>query len=196
MLITLLSAASQAQAPIRLLVFGDSLVAGYNLPPDASYPAQLEKALKAKGVNATVMNAGVSGDTTAAAASRLDWALADKPTHVIVELGANDMLRGLAPEQARTNLDGIVAKLKQARLPVLLMGMVAAPNLGADYGRRFNTIYPDLAARHGVPLYPFFLDGVAGEAKLNLSDGIHPTREGVAVMVDRTMPHILRFLGQ
>lgn len=196
MLITLLSATSYAQAPIRLLVFGDSLVAGYSLPPDASYPAQLEKALKAKGVNATVMNAGVSGDTTAAAASRLDWALADKPTHVIVELGANDMLRGLAPEQARTNLDGILAKLKQANLPVLLMGMLAAPNLGADYGRRFNTIYPDLAAKHGVPLYPFFLDGVAGEARLNLSDGIHPTREGVAIMVDRTMPHILRFLGQ
>lgn len=195
-LITLLSAAAHAQAPIRLLVFGDSLVAGYSLPPDASYPAQLEKALKAKGVNATVLNAGVSGDTTAAAASRLDWALADKPTHVIVELGANDMLRGLAPEQARGNLDGILAKLKQARLPVLLMGMLAAPNLGADYGKRFNIIYPDLAAKHGVPLYPFFLDGVAGEARLNLSDGIHPTAEGVAVIVERTLPHILRFLGQ
>ncbi|PJI44570.1 MAG: arylesterase [Ferrovibrio sp.] len=196
MLITLLSAGAHAQAPIKLLVFGDSLVAGYSLPPDASYPAQLEKALKAKGVHATVMNAGVSGDTTAAAASRLDWALADKPTHVIVELGANDMLRGLAPEQARTNLDGILTKLKQANLPVLLMGMLAAPNLGADYGRRFNAIYPDLAAKHNVPLYPFFLEGVAGEARLNLSDGIHPTREGVAIMVDRTMPHILRFLGQ
>jgi acyl-CoA thioesterase-1 len=196
MLITLLSAAAQAQQPIKLLVFGDSLVAGYALPPDAAYPAQLEKALKAKGVNATVMNAGVSGDTTAAAASRLDWALADKPTHVIVELGANDMLRGLAPEQARTNLDAILTKLKQANLPVMLMGMLAAPNLGADYGRRFNSIYPDLAAKHGVPLYPFFLDGVAGEAKLNLSDGIHPTGEGVGIMVERTLPHILRFLGQ
>lgn len=196
MLITLLSAAAQAQQPIRLLVFGDSLVAGYALPPDAAYPAQLEKALKAKGVNITVMNAGVSGDTTAAAASRLDWALADKPTHVIVELGANDMLRGLAPEQARTNLDAILTKLKQNNLPVMLMGMLAAPNLGADYGRRFNSIYPDLAAKHGVPLYPFFLDGVAGEAKLNLSDGIHPTQEGVAIMVERTLPHILRFLGQ
>ena len=195
-LITLLSATASAQAPVRLLVFGDSLVAGYSLPPDASYPAQLEKALKAKGVNATVLNAGVSGDTTAAAASRLDWALADKPTHVIVELGANDMLRGLAPEQARSNLDGILTKLKQARLPVLLMGMLAAPNLGADYGKRFNTIYPELASKHGVPLYPFFLDGVAGEARLNLSDGIHPTGEGVAVIVERTLPHILRFLGQ
>lgn len=196
MLITLLSATAQAQAPVRLLVFGDSLVAGYSLPPDASYPAQLEKALKAKGVNATVLNAGVSGDTTAAAASRLDWALADKPTHVIVELGANDMLRGLAPEQARSNMDGILTKLKQAKLPVMLMGMRAAPNLGADYGRRFNAIYPDLTAKHGVMLYPFFLDGVAGEARLNLSDGIHPTRDGVAVIVERTLPHILRFLGQ
>ncbi len=200
MLITLLSAAmpvqAQNQAPIKLLVFGDSLVAGYALPPDAAYPAQLEKALKAKGLNVTTINAGVSGDTTAAAASRLDWALADKPTHVIVELGANDMLRGLAPEQARTNLDGILTKLKQANLPVMLMGMLAAPNLGADYGRRFNSIYPDLAAKHGVSLYPFFLDGVAGEARLNLSDGIHPTQEGVAIIVERTLPHILRFLGQ
>jgi acyl-CoA thioesterase-1 len=200
MLITLLSAAmpvqAQNQAPIKLLVFGDSLVAGYALPPDAAYPAQLEKALKAKGLNVTTINAGVSGDTTAAAASRLDWALADKPTHVIVELGANDMLRGLAPEQARANLDGILTKLKQANLPVMLMGMLAAPNLGADYGRRFNSIYPDLAAKHGVPLYPFFLDGVAGEAKLNLSDGIHPTQEGVAIIVERTLPHILRFLGR
>lgn len=196
MLITLLSAAVQAQQPLKLLVFGDSLVAGYALPPDAAYPAQLEKALKAKGLNVTTINAGVSGDTTAAAASRLDWALADKPTHVIVELGANDMLRGLAPEQSRANLDGILTKLKQANLPVMLMGMLAAPNLGADYGRRFNSIYPDLAAKHGVPLYPFFLDGVAGEAKLNLSDGIHPTQEGVAIIVERTLPHILRFLGQ
>jgi acyl-CoA thioesterase-1 len=199
-LITLLSAAAYAQgqgqgAPVRLLVFGDSLVAGYNLPPDAAYPAQLEKALKAKGVNATVLNAGVSGDTTAAAASRLDWALADRPTHVLVELGANDMLRGLPPEQARSNLDAILTKLKQANLPVMLMGMLAAPNLGADYGRRFNSIFPDLAGKHGLPLYPFFLDGVAGEARLNLSDGIHPTREGVAILVERTMPHILRFLG-
>lgn len=198
MLVTLMCAAAHAQtAPIRLLVFGDSLVAGYNLPPDAAYPVQLEKALKAKGLNnIAVLNAGVSGDTTAAAASRLDWALADRPTHVIVELGANDMLRGLAPAQAKTNLDGILAKLKQANLPVLLMGMLAAPNLGADYGKAFNGMYPELAAKHGVPLYPFFLDGVAGDAKLNLGDGIHPTREGVAILVERTLPQILRFVGQ
>jgi acyl-CoA thioesterase-1 len=199
MLITLMSAgAALAQAaPARLLVFGDSLVAGYNLPPDASYPAQLDRALKARGItDVTVLNAGVSGDTTAAALSRLDWSLAEKPTHVLVELGANDMLRGLAPEQARTNLDAIITKLKQANLPVLLAGMLAAPNLGADYGRRFNAIYPELAQKHGVPLYPFFLDGVAADPKLNLGDGIHPTREGVAVMVERTLPQILRFLGR
>ena len=194
MLITLMSAAQAA--PVRLLVFGDSLVAGYNLPPDAAYPVQLEKALKAKGLDVTVLNAGVSGDTTAAAAGRLDWALADRPTHVLVELGANDMLRGLAPEQARANLDNILGKLKQAGLPTMLVGMLAAPNLGADYGKRFNGIYPDLAAKYGLPLYPFFLDGVAGDARLNLGDGLHPTREGVAIMVDRTLPHILRFLGQ
>lgn len=183
--------------PARLLVFGDSLVAGYSLPPDAAYPAQLAKALQARGIaDVTVLNAGVSGDTTAAALARLDWALAEKPTHVLVELGANDMLRGLAPEQARANLDAILVRLKQANLPVLLAGMLAAPNLGADYGRRFNAIYPDLAQKHAVPLYPFFLDGIAGEPKLNLSDGMHPTREGVAVMVERSLPHILRFLGR
>jgi acyl-CoA thioesterase I len=202
MLVTLMCAAApvqawaQATAKPRLLIFGDSLVAGYNLPPDAAYPAQLEKALKARGLDVAVLNAGVSGDTTAAALSRLDWSLADRPTHVLVELGANDMLRGLAPEQARANLDTILGKLKQAGLPVMLAGMVAAPNLGADYGRRFNGIFPDLAAKHGIPLYPFFLDGVAGEARLNLSDGIHPTREGVAIIVERTLPQILRFLGQ
>ncbi len=197
-LVTLMCGMANAQSggKTRLLVFGDSLVAGYSLPPDASYPAQLEKALKAKGLDVAVLNAGVSGDTTAAALARLDWSLADRPTHVLVELGANDMLRGLAPEQARTNLDAILGKLKQAGLPTMLVGMVAAPNLGADYGRRFNAIYPDLAAKYGIPLYPFFLDGVAGEAKLNLSDGMHPSREGVTVMVERTLPQILRFLGQ
>lgn len=186
---------AHAAQPIRLLAFGDSLTAGYNLPPDAAFPVQLEKALRAKGLNVTVINAGVSGDTTAAALSRLDWALADRPTHALVELGANDMLRGLPPEQARTSLDAILAKLKQAGIPVLLAGMQAAPNLGADYGRRFNSIYPDLAAKHGLPLYPFFLDGVAADAKLNLGDGMHPNREGVEVIVQRMLPQILRFLG-
>lgn len=186
---------AHAAQPIRLLAFGDSLTAGYSLPPDASFPAQLEKALRAKGLDVTVINAGVSGDTTAAALSRLDWALADRPTHAIVELGANDMLRGLPPEQARANLDAILGKLKQVGIPVLLADMQAAPNLGADYGRRFNSIYPDLSAKYGLPLYPFFLDGVAADAKLNLGDGMHPNREGVGVIVQRMLPQILRFLG-
>ncbi len=194
MLVTL-PALAQA-APLRLLAFGDSLTAGYNLPPDAAFPVQLQAALRAKGVDVTVLNAGVSGDTTAAALARLDWALAEKPTHVLVELGANDMLRGLAPEPARANLEAMIVKLKQAGLPVMLAGMQAAPNLGADYARRFNSIYPDLAERHQVPLYPFFLDGVAADPKLNLGDGIHPNRDGIAVIVDRMLPHILRFLGR
>ncbi|WP_367182967.1 arylesterase [Ferrovibrio sp.] len=192
LLVTLPALAAQ---PIRLLAFGDSLTAGYNLPPDAAFPVQLEKALRAKGLDISVINAGVSGDTTAAALARIDWALADKPTHALVELGANDMLRGLPPEQARANLDAILARLKQAGIPVLLAGMQAAPNLGADYGRRFNTIYPDLAAKHGAAFYPFFLDGVAADARLNLGDGMHPNREGVGVIVQRILPQILRFLG-
>ena len=186
--------ASPASAAQKLLVLGDSLTAGYNLPPGDAYPAQLEAALKARGVNMPVINAGVSGDTTAAGLARLDWALAEKPTHVVVALGANDMLRGLPPEQARQNLDAIITQIKQAGVKVMLAGMLAAPNLGADYGKRFNSIYPDLAAKHGIPLYPFFLDGVVSDARLNLGDGLHPNRDGVAVMVERTLPQILRFL--
>lgn len=183
-------------APIRLLVFGDSLVAGYNLPPDAAFPVQLEKALKAKGVDAAVINAGVSGDTTSAALSRVDWALADKPTHALVELGANDMLRGLPPEQAEANIAAVIAKMQQAGVKVMLAGMRAAPNLGADYGRRFDGMYGRLAAKYKLPLYPFFLDGVATDQSLNLNDGMHPNRAGVAVIVTRILPQILGFLGQ
>lgn len=191
MLVTLLSVAAQAETT-RLLAFGDSLTAGYDLPGPAAFPAQLEKALRAKGLDVQVINAGVSGDTTAGALGRIDWALADKPSHAIVALGANDMLRGLSPEQARDNLDAIIAKLKQGGVKVMLAGMLAAPNLGADYGRRFNAIYPDLAKKHDVPLYPFFLDGVAAEPKLNLGDGMHPNAEGIAVIVERMTP---RFCG-
>lgn len=197
MLITLLGAmlaAPALAATQKLLVLGDSLTAGYNLPSDAAFPVQLEKALKAKGLAIPVINAGVSGDTTAAGLARLDWALAEKPSHVLIELGANDMLRGLPPEQARSNLDAIITKVKQSGAQVMLAGMLAAPNLGADYGKRFNSIYPDLAAKHDVPLYPFFLDGVASDPKFNLGDGMHPNREGVAVIVERILPQILGFL--
>ncbi|HLT77038.1 MAG TPA: arylesterase [Ferrovibrio sp.] len=194
MLVTL-AAHGVLAAPLRILALGDSLTAGYNLPADASFPAQLEKALREKGVQAQVINAGVSGDTTAGGLARLDWALADRPTHALVALGANDMLRGLPPEEARANLDRIITRLKQENVKVMLVGMLAAPNLGADYGKRFNPIYPDLAKKHDVPLYPFFLDEVANNPKLNLGDGIHPNREGVATMVRKMLPQILGFLG-
>lgn len=197
MLVTLapLLAASVRAAELRVLALGDSLTAGYNLPADAAFPAQLEKALRGKGVQARVINAGVSGDTTAGGLARLDWALADRPSHALVALGANDMLRGLSPEQAKANLDRIVARLKQEGVKVMLVGMLAAPNLGADYGGRFNAIFPDLAKKHDVPLYPFFLDEVASNPKLNLGDGLHPNREGVAIMVRKMLPQILGFLG-
>ena len=197
MLVTLapLLAASVRAAELRVLALGDSLTAGYHLPADAAFPAQLEKALRGKGVQARVINAGVSGDTTAGGLARLDWALADRPSHALVALGANDMLRGLSPEQAKANLDRIVARLKQEGVKVMLVGMLAAPNLGADYGGRFNAIFPDLAKKHDVPLYPFFLDEVASNPKLNLGDGLHPNREGVAIMVRKMLPQILGFLG-
>lgn len=198
--VTLVTLAALAAPPalaasIKLLALGDSLTAGYNLPADASFPAQLERALREKGVQATVINAGVSGDTTAGGLARLDWALADKPSHALVALGANDMLRGLSPDEARTNLDKIITRLKQEKVKVMLVGMLAAPNLGAEYGRRFNAIFPDLAKKHEVPLYPFFLDEVANNPKLNMGDGIHPNREGVATMVRKMLPQILGFLG-
>lgn len=187
-------AAPAYAADIRLLVLGDSLSAGYNLPQDASFPAQLQKALAARGIKATVINAGVSGDTTAGALSRVDWALADKPTHALVALGANDMLRGLSPEAAQANLDKILAKLTAAGVKPMLAGMLAAPNLGADYGRRFEGLYPALAAKYKAPLYPFYLDGVAAEKSLLLDDGMHPNSRGVAVMVERILPSLLPFL--
>ena len=167
-------AQAQAQMAPKILALGDSLTAGYNLPADAAFPQQLEAALRKDGIQANVINAGVSGDTTTGALNRVDWALADKPTHAIVALGANDMLRGLSPETARANLEKIIVKLQQAGVKVMLAGMLAAPNLGADYAARFNPIYPDLAKKYGLALYPFFLDGVAGQPALNLSDGMHP----------------------
>jgi len=181
-------------ADIRLLVLGDSLSAGYNLPQDASFPAQLQKTLTARGIKATVINAGVSGDTTAGALSRVDWALADKPTHALVALGANDMLRGLSPEAAQANLDKILAKLTAAGVKPMLAGMLSAPNLGPDYGRRFEALYPALATKYKVPLYPFYLDGVAAEKSLLLDDGMYPNARGVAVMVERILPTLLPFL--
>ncbi|WP_245986461.1 arylesterase [Azospirillum thermophilum] len=180
--------------PIKLLALGDSLTAGYGLPEPQGFTAQLQKALTAKGYAVTVINAGVSGDTTAGGLARLDWALADRPDAAIVELGANDMLRGLDPGQARANMDAILKTLAEKRIPTLVAGMLAAPSLGRAYGERFNAIYPDLAGQYGAALYPFFLDGVATDQTLNQPDGIHPNAKGVSIIVERILPHVTRLL--
>ena len=188
-------AAGSAQAEeIRLMVLGDSLASGYGLPPDDSFAAQLQDALQAKGLDVVVLNAGVSGDTTAGGLARLDWALADGPTHVLVELGSNDGLRGIDPASARQNLDAILGRLDEADIPVLLAGMLAPPNFGSDYATEFNAIYPELAEDHDVPLYPFFLEGVATVPELNQGDRIHPNAQGVAEIIDRMLPAVVRWL--
>ncbi len=178
------------------MILGDSLTAGYGLPQDQAFPVRLEAALRAKGRTVAVINAGVSGDTTAGGLARLDWALAANPTHVLVELGANDMLRAVDPGVTRKNLDAIVTKLKARGINVMLAGMYASPNLGKTYTEAFKGLYTDLAAKHGVRLYPFFLDGVAAERGLNQDDGIHPNEKGVAVIVKRILPSIEKFLGE
>jgi len=190
------AAASPAMAaPFRLVAFGDSLTAGYGLAPGEGFTDQLQAALKAKGYDVEVVNAGVSGDTTAAGLARLDWSLGGHADAVIVELGANDMLRGFDPAETRAALDGILKRLKETNVPVLLTGMRAAPNLGAAYGRQFESIYPQLAERYGAMLYPFFLDGVAGRPDLIQADGLHPNRMGVAVIVERILPDVERLIG-
>src|SRR5690606_3393828 len=164
--------------PLKLVGFGDSLMAGYQLPATDAFPAKLEKALRDKGHAVEIANAGVSGDTTSGGLARLDWSIPDGTDGVILELGANDALRGIAPEETEKNLDAMLARLKERGIPVLLAGMLAPPNMGADYAARFNGIYARLAQRHGVPLYPFFLDGVAAHADLQLDDGMHPNAKG------------------
>jgi len=182
-------------APVKILAFGDSLTAGFGLAPGDAYPVKLQAALKAKGQDATVINAGVSGDTTAGGLARLDWALGDHPDYALVELGANDALRGLDPGDAHNNLDKILTALAAAKVKVLLLGMRSPRNWGPDYEQRFDQIYPALAAAHHVPLYPFFLDGVALDPKLNQPDMLHPTAAGVDVIVARTLPAVLGLLG-
>jgi len=181
-------------APVSILVLGDSLTAGYGLAPEEAFPVKLEQRLKKEGRNVRVLNGGVSGDTSAGGRARLDWALADKSDAVIVELGANDGLRGLEPAQMKDNLDAIIAALKKRNIAVLLAGMRAPPNFGPRYGAEFDAVYPSLAKKHAVPLYPFFLNGVAAEPALNQRDGIHPNRDGVRVIVDRITPYVLRLL--
>jgi acyl-CoA thioesterase-1 len=184
------------KAPIRLVTLGDSLTAGYLLGPGEGFTDQLQAALKAKGLDVTVVNASVSGDTTSAGLARVDWSIEPNTDAVIVELGANDMLRGLDPAIARKSLDDILSRLNARKLPVLLAGMQAAPNLGADYATRFNAIYPELAAAHQATLYPFFLDGVAAQPGLRLADGMHPNAAGVAVIVQRILPAVEQLLAQ
>lgn len=176
--------------PVKIVALGDSLTAGLGLPADATFPVRLQQALAQKGVAIEVVNAGVSGDTTADGLSRLDWSVPDDTDAVIVELGANDALRGLDPGQARANLDAILKRLAACKLPVLLAGMRAPPNLGADYTKAFDAIYPDLAAAYGALLYPFFLDGVAADRSLNQGDGLHPTAAGVDVIVAKILPQV------
>ena len=184
-------------APIRILAFGDSLTAGYGLdnPADA-FPAQLERALKAKGHNISVIQGGISGDTTTGGRSRLDWSLASHPDAVILELGANDALRAIDPKLTADNLTFIVKRLTDEHIPVLLAGMMAPPNLGRDYSDRFNKIYTTIAKDSGVLLYPFFLDGVAAQPELNQADRMHPTAAGVKIIVDRILPMAEKLVAQ
>ncbi len=193
-------AAARAAGPARLLVLGDSLAAGYGLPRQDGFAARLEQSLRAEGLDVIVINAGVSGDTTAGGLARLDWVMeaagAGGPDAVIVELGANDGLRGFDPDVTYRNLDSIVSRLRERGLPILIAGMRAPPNLGREYGDAFNAIFPRLAARHGVPLYPFFLDGVAAVPDLNQADGIHPNRDGVAEIVSRITPAVKKLVNQ
>ena len=192
----MVQAASAEAAPVKILALGDSLTAGYGLPPGQGFVPQLQKALKDSGIDAQVQDGGVSGDTTAGGLARLDWALAENPQVVIVELGANDALRGLEPAQAKSNLGAILAKLTAQHRAVLLAGMLAPPNLGNDYGEAFNAIYPDLARQYGVVLYPFFLDGVAANPALNQPDGLHPTAAGVAIIVKRLLPSLRQVIAK
>jgi len=181
--------------PIKIVVLGDSLSAGLGLAAADAFPAKLQKALKDKGINVDMGNAGVSGDTASDGRERLDWSVPEGTQAVIVELGANDALRGLDPAVTRAALSDIVTHLKARNIAVMLCGMLAPPNYGRDYAARFNTIYPELAKSFGVPLYPFFLDGVAADAKLNQADGIHPTPQGVDIIVNNILPTVEAFLG-
>jgi acyl-CoA thioesterase-1 len=187
--------AARAQGAPRVLMLGDSLTAGYGLQPDQALPVRLEAWLKQQGRAVTMLNAGVSGDTSAGGRARLGWAMADRPTHAIVALGANDALRGLDPRDTEANLDAVLAELKAKKVPVLLLGMVAPPNLGSAYADQFNPLYARLAARHGALLYPFILDGVAMDRSLNQGDGIHPNPKGVDVLAARIGPWVEKLVA-
>jgi acyl-CoA thioesterase-1 len=198
--LALLASASEpgraADQPVRIVVLGDSLTAGLGLAADAAFPAKLERVLHAQGLNVKIVDAGVSGDTASNGLERIDWSVEDGTDAVIVELGANDALRGVDPKLTREALDGIMRRLQARRIPVLLAGMQAPRNMGPDYQAAFDAIFPELAARHGVLFYPFFLDGVATDLKLNQGDGMHPNAAGVDVIVERIVPKVKELLGQ
>ena len=181
---------------MKVVVLGDSLSAGYGLPVEAAFPAKLAQALKAKGIAATIVNAGVSGDTASGGLGRLDWSVPDGTDAVIVELGANDALRGVDPKLTNKALDGILTKLKDRKIAVLLAGMQSPRNMGPDYVRDFDGIFPALAATHGSVFYPFFLDGVATDSNLNQGDGMHPNAAGVDVIVARIMPKVEELIAR
>jgi acyl-CoA thioesterase I len=185
-----------ASAPIQIVALGDSLTAGLGLPDKDAFVPRLEAALTAKGIAAVIANAGVSGDTASDGLARLDWSVPDGTQAVIVELGANDMLRGIKPEVTRDALDKILQRLAQRHIAVMLCGMRAAPNLGGEYVADFERIYPELAAKYHTLLYPFFLDGVAGNLKLIQPDGLHPNAAGVGAIVDRILPTVLQLIDQ
>ena len=185
-----------ADTPIKIVTLGDSLSVGHNLPANAAFPVRLERALRAKGYVVEVTNAGVSGDTAAGGLARLDWSVPDDAAAVIVELGANDMLRGIDPKVTQRALEEIVRRLTERRIAVLIAGMRAMPNLGINFANGFEPIYPELASKYDALLYPFFLDGVAGDAKLNQRDGLHPTAAGVDVIVGGILPKVEELIAR
>ena len=181
--------------PVKVVAFGDSLTAGLGLMGNEAFPVRLQKALESKGIKVDMTNAGVSGDTASGGRDRLDWSIPEGTDAVILELGANDALRGTDPAVTRAALADILTRLKARKIAVLLCGMMAPPNYGTDYADRFNAIYPELAKKFDVPFYPFFLEGVAAEARFNQKDGIHPTAEGVDAIVKNMLPTVEAFLG-
>ena len=196
LLMVMVSAGPALAAPVKILALGTSLTQGYGLPPGTEFTVQLQTALKKSGIDAVVTNAGVSGDTTAGGLARLDWSLADHPDAVILELGSNDMLRGIAPAETEKNLRAILDKLKAAHVRVLLTGMHAQRNLGTEYVKEFDQLYPRLAKDYPVIFYPFILDGVALNPKLNQADGMHPNPAGVKVIVARILPYVKKLVGR
>ena len=190
------SSAETETSPKKIIAFGDSLTAGLGLPSDVAFPAVLEKALRTEGYNVTIVNAGVSGETASGGLARLDWTIGDSADGVILELGANDMLRGINPEVTEAALDAVLAKLKVRKIKVMIAGMKATPSLGPEYKARFDAIYPALAKKYDAPLYPFLLDGVAWVPALKQNDGLHPNSAGVAHIVKGIMPTVRAFLDQ